>query len=97
MTNQTSVEFFNVEFTVPEFFLTAIFSDDVSSLNQEEANQVLAFLYGSTNDLKKQEVNFSHWAVENQEQEPSFKKFHDGNFYGVQACNCVDIVAVCKK
>ena len=42
-----------IEFTVPDFFMSGIFNDDVSGLSQSDANAVLAFLYESANDLKK--------------------------------------------
>ena len=29
-----------------------------------------------------------------QDQEPAFRRYHDGNFFGIDACNCVTIQAV---
>ena len=90
----TAIKFDTIDFDVPEFFLSGIFNDDVSGLSQEDANAVLAFLHSSANDLKKQGFKLSHWAVSDQDQEPAFRKFHDANYFGVKACNCVTIQAV---
>jgi len=88
--------FETMDFDVPDFFLSGIFNDDISGLNQADANAVLAFLHSAAADLKKQGFNLCHWSVKDQDQEPEFKKFHDGNFFGIQACNCVTIQAVYK-
>ena len=83
-----------IDFNVPDFFLTGIFNDDVSGLNQTEANAVLAFLHTSASDLKKQGFRLNHWTIADQDQEPAFRRYHDGNFFGIDACNCVTIQAV---
>ena len=85
-----------VEFTVPDFFLCGIFNDDVSGLSQSEANAVLAFLYESANDLKKQGFKLVGWSQSDPDCETNFRKYHDANHLGIDACNCVEIEAVYK-
>ena len=83
-----------LEFTVPDFFLSGIFNDDVSGLSQSDANAVLAFLYESANDLKKQGFKLVGWSQSDPDCETNFRKYHDANHLGIDACNCVDIEAV---
>ena len=90
-----SERYVNVEYDVPEFILTAIFNDDVSGLSQQEANASLAFMYQTIQELRKQDHCFCHWAVLDQDQKPAFRKYHDMNNLGIDAANCVTIVAVC--
>ena len=89
--------FETMDYDVPDFFLSGIFNDDISGLTQADANAVLAFLHSAAADLKKQGFELSHWSVPEHDREPEFKKYHDANFFGIDACNCITIQAVYKK
>ena len=95
---QTDEQLFtDITYEVPDFMLSAVFNDDVSGFTQSEANAALAFLYETIQDLRKQGYVFCHWAVKDQEQEPTFRKYHDMNHLGIDATNCIDLTAYCRK
>ena len=85
-----------MEYTVPDFFLAGIFNNDVSGLSQADANAVLAFLHEASNNLKKQGYRLIGWSQSDSDCETNFRKFHDANYFGIDACNCVEIQAVYK-
>ena len=85
-----------IEYTVPDFFLAGIFNDDISGLSQADANAVLAFLHEASNNLKKQGYRLIGWSQSDTDCETNFCKFHDGNYFGIDACNCVEIQAIYK-
>ena len=91
------MQFHAETYVVPDFILPVIFNDDVSGLSQADANAVLAFLQTSADYALQCGERISHWAVEDRDQSPDFRKYHDLNHCGIDACNCIEIQAMQVK
>jgi hypothetical protein len=73
---------------VPEHWLSALVNGDESGLSDEESAQFAAFCDGELGD---------NWSVSSREEEASFMKYHDGQPYGVLACDAVTVLAMRPK
>lgn len=77
-----------IEFTIPDFFLSALINGDVSGLEDAEIEAVDDLEEQARDCVKSEGASHYHWSTRDDE-EPSFTNYHDAR--GIGACNCVDV------
>jgi hypothetical protein len=79
-----------IEYTLPEFWLSALINGDWEPYTKEEKAQIKEFLaQHDTTLLSEFGVIEGHWAAD--DNEAVFFHQHDATEFGVLACNCVGI------
>tara|TARA_R110000803_G_scaffold14586_1_gene40463 strand:- start:451 stop:702 length:252 start_codon:yes stop_codon:yes gene_type:complete len=74
-----------IEYNLPSFYLSALFNDDTSSLNDDDIKSLDAFI----SDCVDEHGHFH--AIETSE-DLGFMKYHDLQSYGVLACDCETVI-----
>ena len=84
-----------ISYQLPTHWLPALINDDLTGLEPEDLEQLHSFSSGEIGGMRQQHFSFLNWEIV--WDEPSFRKYHDGEPYGCLACDCVEVKAHFQK
>ena len=74
-----------VTYTLPAHWASILINHDYTGTSSDEEQEIHNFIDGEFGESLFCTVTIADW-----DEEPSFRKYHDAQPYGVLACDCIN-------